>query len=123
MPLVPRAANRTAPRSSSAWARCPRSRRPPRPRARTTTRDHTRRSARADVAMNAVPRAAYGHGFAANFDWSWCPPARREQPIDLRIVLGSLGRFEGADRTAYVPYQPGAARGPARRNVSVARGG
>src|SRR5688572_31858053 len=42
---------------------------------------------------------------AVDFDWSWCPPARTGQPIDLRIALGGLGRFEDVARAPWVPYR------------------
>src|SRR5437868_3940720 len=46
----------------------------------------------------------YGHRCAVNFDWPWCPPAAPGPAVDLRIVLGSLGRFAGVDPAAYAPY-------------------
>jgi len=48
--------------------------------------------------MTATPYTAYGHVCGVNFKWSWCPRAPSGRPIDLRIELGSLGRF--ADLTA-----------------------
>jgi hypothetical protein len=50
-------------------------------------------------------RSTYGHGCVVDFDWPWCPPAAAEQAIDLRIVLGSLGRFADVDPATYVPYR------------------
>jgi len=50
-------------------------------------------------------RATYGHGCAVNFDWPWCPPARSEQKADLRLVLGSLGRFATAAHGGVTPYR------------------
>jgi len=73
------------------------------------------------VPAGASLRATYGHGCAVNFDWSWCPPARAEQKADLRVVLGSLGRFEDA---ALTPYRQRPAADPAQPPlVRVGRGG
>jgi hypothetical protein len=72
------------------------------------------------VPAGASLRATYGHGCAVNFDWSWCPPARPEQTADLRVVLGSLGRFADAGRT---PYRQRPAADPAKPPlVRVGRG-
>src|SRR5260221_504110 len=54
--------------------------------------------------MTDHPRAMYGQACAVNFDWSWCPRASHEQATDLRIELGSLGRFSDYSRADYVPY-------------------
>jgi hypothetical protein len=73
--------------------------------------------------LNLVLRSTYGHGCAVDFDWPWCPPAAAGQAIDLRIVLGSLGPFAGADPAAYVPYRQRAGHTPADPPiVRVARG-
>jgi hypothetical protein len=62
--------------------------------------------------VSAVVRATYGHACAVNFDWPWCPPAPAGQAADLRIVLGSLGRFAAVDREAYAPYGERPSREP-----------
>jgi len=73
--------------------------------------------------MSAVLRSTYGHGCAVNFDWSWCPPARADQAIELRIALGTLGRFEDAAPGACVPWRQRPARDPSQPPiVRVERG-
>jgi hypothetical protein len=65
------------------------------------------------VSTSPAPRSAYGQACAVNFDWPWCPPAPAGHPVDLRIVLGSLGRFQDVDRAAYVPHRERPASDPA----------
>ena len=62
----------------------------------------------------AVLRSTYGQGCAVNFDWSWCPPAASDQTVDLRIALGSLGRFDDVARTPYAPYRQRPATDPSQ---------
>jgi hypothetical protein len=62
--------------------------------------------------VSQVLRATYGHGCAVNFDWPWCPTAPAGQAADLRIVLGSLGRFAVVDRAGYKPYRQRPASDP-----------
>ena len=72
---------------------------------------------------SGVLRSTYGQGCAVNFDWSWCPRARPGQAIDLRIVLGSLGRFEDPARAPYSPYRERPAPDPSQPPiVRVGRG-
>jgi hypothetical protein len=73
------------------------------------------------VPAGAPLRSTYGHGCAVNFDWSWCPPARSEQKVDLRVVLGSLGRFEDAAR-GVTPYRQRPADPTQPPMVRVGRG-
>jgi hypothetical protein len=75
------------------------------------------------VPADAGVHSTYGHGCAVDFDWSWCPPARVGQPIDLRIALGGLGRFEDVARAPWVPYRHRPAADPAAPPiVRVGRG-
>ena len=68
-------------------------------------------------------RSTYGHGCAVDFDWPWSPPARSGQAVDLRIALGSLGRFGEAARAALTPYRQRPAADPTQPPiVSVGRG-
>jgi hypothetical protein len=48
------------------------------------------------VAPHAPLVSTYGHRCAVNFDWPWCPPAAARQGADLRVSLGSLGKFDDA---------------------------
>jgi hypothetical protein len=61
------------------------------------------------VSPGASLHSTYGHGCAVNFDWPWCPRAGAEQTADLRVALGSLGRFDDGD-VAPTPWRqrPGA---------------
>lgn len=73
--------------------------------------------------MIGVVRFTYGQGCLVNFEWPWCPPAPPGQAIDLRIVLGSLGRFGDVDPATYTPYRHRPADDPsAPPSVRVARG-
>jgi hypothetical protein len=75
------------------------------------------------VPATATLRSTYGHGCAVDFDWSWCPAAQTGQPIDLRITLGSLGRFGGGARARQTPYRERPAGDPSQPPiVRVARG-
>jgi len=58
--------------------------------------------------------AMYGHACATNFDWSWCPPASHEETMDLRIELGSLGKFSDYPLADYVRYRQRRAREPSK---------
>jgi hypothetical protein len=53
-----------------------------------------------------VEGSTYGHAIEANFDWPWCPPAPAGRAADLRVALGTLGRFEGASSYALVRERP-----------------
>jgi len=75
------------------------------------------------VPTSRVLRSTYGQGCAVNFDWSWCPPAQSGQAVDLRIALGSLGRFEDVARAPYLPYRERPAPDPSQPPiVRVGRG-
>jgi hypothetical protein len=66
----------------------------------------------------------YGQACGVGFDWPWCPPAGTAREIELRIELGSLGRFDGHPRADYVPYRQRAGRDHAQRPiVLIERGG
>jgi hypothetical protein len=60
--------------------------------------------------MGTAARSTYGQAVEVNFDWSWCPPAPPERPVDLRVALGTLGRFEGAVPSAYASVRVRPAR-------------
>jgi len=71
----------------------------------------------------AAVHSTYGHACAVDFDWSWCPPARLGQPIDLRITLADRGRFDDVARAPWVPYRHRPAADPAAPPlVRVGRG-
>jgi hypothetical protein len=75
------------------------------------------------VLSGAPLRSTYGHGCAVNFDWPWCPPARSGQAVDLRISLGSLGRFDDDARARVTPYRQRPAADPSQPPiVRVGRG-
>jgi hypothetical protein len=75
------------------------------------------------VDASASLRSLYGHRCAVNFDWSWCPPAGAGQAADLRVVLGSLGRFDGPTAARVTPYRQRPAADPSQPPiVRVGRG-
>jgi hypothetical protein len=75
------------------------------------------------VAPGASLRSTYGHGCAVDFDWPWCPPAPSGQAVDLRIALGSLGRFDDVAYAPYAPYRQRPAADPSQPPlVRVGRG-
>jgi hypothetical protein len=75
------------------------------------------------VAPSASLRSTYGQSCAVNFEWSWCPAARSGQAADLRVVLGSLGRFDDATAAPVMPYRQRPATDPAQPPiVRVGRG-
>jgi hypothetical protein len=75
------------------------------------------------VASGAPLRSTYGQACAVDFDWSWCPPASPGRAADLRIVLGSLGRFELGAAPPRAPYRERAAADPSQPPlVRVERG-
>jgi hypothetical protein len=74
--------------------------------------------------VTAGPYATYGCASAANFDWSWCPPAPREQAPHLRIELGTLGKFTDYPRGDYILYRQRPARESSKPpTVRIDRGG
>jgi hypothetical protein len=58
-------------------------------------------------------RSTYGQACAVNFDWAWCPPAAPGRAVDLRIALGSLGRFDDVAPARRTPYRRRPAADPA----------
>jgi hypothetical protein len=62
--------------------------------------------------MDAPPYSAYGHYCSTNFEWTWCPRSSRRQAVDIRIELGSLGRFSAFKDSDYSPYRLRPARDP-----------
>jgi len=75
------------------------------------------------LTASASLRSTYGQGCAVDFDWPWCPPAPSGQAVDLRIALGSLGRFDGAARARQTPYRQRPAVDPTQPPiVRVGRG-
>jgi hypothetical protein len=73
--------------------------------------------------LGASLRSTYGHYCAVNFDWPWCPPAPSGQAVDLRIALGTLGRFDDVERRRSKPYRQRPADDPSQPPiVRVGRG-
>jgi hypothetical protein len=73
--------------------------------------------------MDAPSYSAYGHACSTNFEWSWCPRSVASQSVDIRIELGSLGRFSAFKDSDYSLYRLRPARDPAHPDsVRIDRG-